>query len=90
MRLLATRRRLGQRIQRRPSRRRLSRQPISRLPLLNRVLSLRQLQEMGRRRNERKAVDGLRPSFSTHVRRGERGAPVLVKKAVWVSRVVGV
>jgi hypothetical protein len=87
MRLLGTGRRPGQRIQRRPSQRRLSRQPISRLPRLNRVLSLRRLQEMGRHRNERKAFVGF-ASFSAHVRSGERGAPVLVRKVVWVSRVV--
>ena len=84
MRLLGTGRRPGQRIQRRPSQRLLSRrQPISRLPLLSQVLSLLQLQQMGRRRNERKSFGWLRQSFSAHVRShgkpgqvGERGAPV--------------
>jgi hypothetical protein len=64
MRVLATRRRLGQRMWRRPSQRRLSRrQPSSHLLLPYPVLSLQQLQETGPRRNERKALVGFALRF---------------------------
>ena len=64
-RLLAMRRRPGQRIQRRPSQRCLSRQPINRLqrPLrLNPAQSLRQIQEMGVLPNKPKSCGRASPS----------------------------
>jgi hypothetical protein len=60
----ATGRRQGRRIRRWLSQRRPNRPlPISQRQRLNPVLSLQQLQQMGRRRNEAKSFGGLPPDF---------------------------